>query len=137
MKRPPSRPIGATAWIREAIQRHQGQEAAARRGTRPRLHAPELSRAGDRLVLPGGNICDYIAEKWGYDKLLDMIHDFAELKTTPEVIREELGMAPEEFDKQFLAWLDAQTKTTVEHFDEWKKQVQGTRRADLPSQEIR
>ncbi len=29
-------------------------------------------------------------------------------------------MKPEEFDKQFLAWLDPQTeKTVVDHIDEW------------------
>jgi len=68
-----------------------------------------------------GQICSYIAEKWGYSKLLDMIHSYAALKTTPEVIQQDLGMTPEEFDKQFLAWLDARTKTQVEHFAEWKK----------------
>ena len=36
-----------------------------------------------------------------------MIHDFAGGATTPEVIEKELGMKPEEFDKQFLAWLDS------------------------------
>ncbi len=71
----------------------------------------------------GGKICNYIAEKWGYSKLLDMIHSYANLETTPDVIQKDLGMSPEEFDKQFLAWLDAQTKVTVDHFDEWRKQI--------------
>ena len=52
-----------------------------------------------------GRICDYIQERWGADKLLDMVHAFAELKPTPDVIQQVLGMAPEEFDEQFLAWL--------------------------------
>jgi tetratricopeptide (TPR) repeat protein len=30
-------------------------------------------------------------------------------------------MEPEEFDKQFLATLEAETKVTVDHFEEWKK----------------
>jgi tetratricopeptide (TPR) repeat protein len=70
-----------------------------------------------------GRICSYIAEKWGYSKLLDMMHAFGRLESTPDVIKNNLGMSPEDFDKQFLAWLDAQTKTTVEHFDEWRKQL--------------
>ncbi len=70
-----------------------------------------------------GRICSYISQKWGYDKLLQMIHSFAALKTTPQVIQEDLGMSPEQFDKEFLAWLDAQTKVTVEHFADWKKSV--------------
>jgi len=70
-----------------------------------------------------GKICNFIAEKWGYDKLLAMIQDFKDLKPTVNVIESELKMKPEEFDKQFLTWLDAQTKTTVDGFDEWKKQL--------------
>jgi cellulose synthase operon protein C len=70
-----------------------------------------------------GKICNFIEQKWGYDKLLAMIHDYAELKPTPEVIELEFKMKPEEFDKQFFAWLEAQTKRTVDGFEEWKKTV--------------
>jgi cellulose synthase operon protein C len=52
-----------------------------------------------------------------------MVHSFAQVKSTPDAIRENLGMSPEEFDKQFMAWLDAQTKTTVDHIDDWRKGV--------------
>ncbi len=75
-----------------------------------------------------GRICTFISQRWGYHKLLDMMHSYAALKTTPQVIQDDLGMSPEDFDKQFLAWLGAQTKVTVDHFDEWKtsvKKVQG------------
>ncbi len=70
-----------------------------------------------------GKICNFIAEKWGYDKLIAMVHDYAELKTTPEVIELELKMKPEEFDRQFITWIEAQTKRQVDGFDEWKKTV--------------
>jgi tetratricopeptide (TPR) repeat protein len=70
-----------------------------------------------------GKICNFIDEKWGYDKILAMIHDFAELKPTPQVIEQEFKMKPEEFDRQFLAWLESQTKRTVDGFDDWKKQI--------------
>ena len=70
-----------------------------------------------------GRICSYIAEKWGYSKLLDMMHAYAKLKTTPEIFHDVLGMSTEDFDKQFLAWLGAQTKNPVEHFEEWRKQI--------------
>ena len=52
-----------------------------------------------------GRICDYIQSRWGDDKLLDMVHSFAQKTTTAAVIQKDLGMAPEEFDKQFMAWL--------------------------------
>ncbi len=70
-----------------------------------------------------GQICDYVNEKWGYDKLLAMMHSFGDRKNTPEVITEQLGMKPEEFDKQFLTWLDARYGKTVKGYDEWKKRV--------------
>ena len=70
-----------------------------------------------------GKICNFIDEKWGYGKLLAMIQDFKELKPTPEVIEKEFQMKPEEFDRQFLAWLNNQTEKTVYGFDTWKKQI--------------
>jgi tetratricopeptide (TPR) repeat protein len=66
-----------------------------------------------------GRICDYIQTRWSADKLLDMVHSFAQLKTTPEVIHENLGMSPEEFDKQFQDWLYKQDGGPAAHFDEW------------------
>lgn len=72
-----------------------------------------------------GKICSYIAEKWGYSKLLDMIHSFAKLESTPDVIRKDLGLSPEEFDTQFLAWLENETKSPVQHFAEWKEKLKG------------
>ncbi len=70
-----------------------------------------------------GRICDYITEKWGFAKLNGMIHSYAENKTTPQAIEQNLGVKPEEFDKLFLAWLDERTKTTVANFDDWKKRM--------------
>jgi cellulose synthase operon protein C len=70
-----------------------------------------------------GRICDYIAGKWGYDKLLAMMHSFAKSMSTPDVIQEHLGLKAEEFDKQFLPWLEAQTKKTVEGFPQWREKM--------------
>lgn len=71
----------------------------------------------------GGKICNFIGEKWGYDKLLAMIKDFGERTPTVQVIEKEFQLKPEEFDKQFFAWLDEKTKVTVNGFDDWKKGV--------------
>ena len=46
------------------------------------------------------------------------------------MIEKEFKMKPEEFDKQFLAWLEAQTKNTVDGFDDWTQADQ----AALPKQ---
>jgi cellulose synthase operon protein C len=67
-----------------------------------------------------GRICDYIQDRWGADKLLDMVHSFAQHKTTAEAIQENLGMTPEEFDKEFQAWLYKDVGQEAMHFDEWR-----------------
>ena len=68
-----------------------------------------------------GKICDFISHKWGEPKLLELVHAFSSNTPTPEVIQKHLGVSPEEFDKQFMAYLDGETKTTVEGFDKWRE----------------
>jgi cellulose synthase operon protein C len=70
-----------------------------------------------------GTICDYIAEHWGNDALLGMVHSFAALKTTPETIEANLHESPEEFDKGYAAWLDKRVGATVKNFDTWRLQL--------------
>jgi tetratricopeptide (TPR) repeat protein len=66
-----------------------------------------------------GRICDYIQSRWGADKLLEMVHSFAQVRTTPEVIQQDLGISPEEFDKQFQQWLNNDIGAVVANFDQW------------------
>jgi tetratricopeptide (TPR) repeat protein len=68
-----------------------------------------------------GKICDFIAQKWGEPKLLELVHAFSSNATTPEVIQQHLGVSPEEFDKQFMVYLNGETKATVEGFDKWRE----------------
>ena len=70
-----------------------------------------------------GSMCDFIAQKWGEDKLLDMVHSYAKLMTTPEVVQQDLGVAPDDFDKQYLAWIDGKYGTEAAHFDEWRDKL--------------
>jgi cellulose synthase operon protein C len=70
-----------------------------------------------------GRICDYINEKFGWDTLLAMLHDFGNGEETSAVVLKELKIEPAEFDKRFLAYVEADTKNAVDHFDEWKKSL--------------
>jgi tetratricopeptide (TPR) repeat protein len=70
-----------------------------------------------------GSICDFVEENWGEDKLLDMVHSYAQLKATPEAIRQNLGLAPEEFDKQYLGWVDHRYGGEAAHFDGWREKL--------------
>ncbi|MDB6014115.1 MAG: hypothetical protein JWL65_6365 [Gammaproteobacteria bacterium] len=70
-----------------------------------------------------GRICDYIQSRWGEAKLLDMVHSYAHVVGTREVIQKDLGMSAEEFDRQFQAWLYERVHATVASFDEWHKRL--------------
>jgi tetratricopeptide (TPR) repeat protein len=70
-----------------------------------------------------GNICDFVKDKWGEDKLLDMVHSYAQLKTTPQVIQQDLGLAPDEFDKQYSAWINQRYGGEAAHFDVWREKL--------------
>lgn len=71
----------------------------------------------------GGQIIDYINEKWGWDTLLAMLHDFGANQDTPDVVRKELKIEPADFDKQFIAWVEVHTKKEVDNFDQWKNGI--------------
>jgi tetratricopeptide (TPR) repeat protein len=70
-----------------------------------------------------GKIIDYIAKRFGESKVVDMIHAFADNRPTVDVIREQLKMEPEAFDKDFMADLDKQYGKTVDGFEDWTKQM--------------
>jgi len=128
-------------WFTEGLAVHEETEVSPEWGDRMTpdivvairdkklLPVAELDRGFIRPEYPmqvivsyyqAGRICDYIKSRWGADKLLDMVHSFAQIKTTPEVIRQNLAMEPEEFDKQFLEWLDKDVGKTVANFDKWR-----------------
>ncbi|HEY1985730.1 MAG TPA: hypothetical protein VGG85_09990 [Terracidiphilus sp.] len=70
-----------------------------------------------------GSICDFVKARWSEAKLLEMVHSYAQTKTTPEVIKQDLGMAPEEFDKQYFAWLNERFGAEAAHFDTWREKL--------------
>src|SRR5882757_3843137 len=72
-----------------------------------------------------GSICDFVKARWGEEKLLEMVHSYAQSKTTPQVVQQDLGLAPEEFDKQYFAWIDKRYGAEAAHFDEWREKLKG------------
>jgi tetratricopeptide (TPR) repeat protein len=67
-----------------------------------------------------GSICDFVKAQWGEAKLLDMVHSYARLQTTQQVIEQNLGLSAEEFDKQYLASINQTYGAEAAHFDEWR-----------------
>ncbi len=70
-----------------------------------------------------GRIIDFIKGRWGWDKVLDMMNAYGAGKSTPVTVKEVLALSPEEFDKQFLTWLDKEVKPVIDNFDTWRKQL--------------
>ncbi|MBS1821727.1 MAG: hypothetical protein JST61_07110 [Acidobacteria bacterium] len=70
-----------------------------------------------------GSICDFIKSKWGEAKLLAMVRSYAQLQTTAYVVEHDLGLAPEDFDKQYFAWIEKRYGVAAAHFDEWRDKM--------------
>jgi thioredoxin-like negative regulator of GroEL len=131
-------------WFTEGLAVHEETAVSPEWGDR--LAPPVIMAIKDKKLLPvseldrgfvhptgpeqvvvsyfqAGRICDYINGKWGWATLLAMLRDFGNDDSTAAVIRKELKMEPAEFDKQFLAFVEADTKNVVDHFDEWQKRL--------------
>jgi len=70
-----------------------------------------------------GSICDFVKARWGEEKLLEMVHSYAQSHTTPEVVQQDLELAPDEFDKQYLAWTDKKYGAEAAHFNDWREKL--------------
>lgn len=57
--------------------------------------------------MQAGLVCTYIAERWGHQKLVDMLNQFGKGAKTVDVLRRQLEIGADEFDKAFDAHLQA------------------------------
>jgi tetratricopeptide (TPR) repeat protein len=131
-------------WFTEGIAVHEETAASPEWGDR--LGPDEISAIKNKQLLPiadldrgfihpqaptqvivsyfqAGRIVDFITSKWGWDTVLAMLKDFSAVAETADVIKKELKIEPADFDKQFLAWVEADTKTQVTNFTEWRETV--------------
>ncbi len=133
-------------WFTEGLAVHEETAATGHSDWGDRLSPEIIAAIRDKKLLPvadidrgfvhptypsqvivsyyqAGKICDYISARWGESKLLDMIHEFGKNRPTVDVIKDQLGLEPEAFDKDFLAMIDKETGKTVAGFADWTKQV--------------
>ena len=131
-------------WFTEGLAVHEETQASAQWGDpvtpdviaaiqdKKLLPIADLDRGFIRPDYPAqvtvsyfqaGRICDYIQNRWGAQKLLDMAHAFAHITTTADVIRAQLGMEPEQFDREFMAALDKELGPTVAKFKDWTERI--------------
>jgi len=135
-------------WFTEGLAVHEEGVASGRPEWADRLTPEVVAAIRDKKLLPvakldrgfvmpeypgqvivsyfqAGSICDFIGSKWGEEKLLAMVHSFGKVKTTPEVLQADLGLTPEGFDRQYMAWLDQRVGKTAANFDAWRAKLKG------------
>jgi tetratricopeptide (TPR) repeat protein len=135
-------------WFTEGLAVHEEGVASGRPEWADRLTPEVVAAVRDKKLLPvakldrgfvrpeypgqvivsyfqAGSICDFIGSKWGEERLLAMVHSFGQVKSTPEVLEADLGLAPEEFDRQYMAWLDQRAGKTAANFDAWRGKLKG------------
>ncbi len=133
-------------WFTEGLAVYEETAASGSPDWGDRLDPPSILAIKDKKLLPiadldrgfihptypeqvivsyfqGGQVITFIAEKWGYDKVLAMIHAFADKKDTVEAVEQELHLKPEEFDQQFFPWIEAKYKKQVDGFQTWQEQL--------------
>jgi cellulose synthase operon protein C len=76
-----------------------------------------------------GRIIDYINMKYGWAKVMEMMRGYAALQTTPQVFESALHVKCEEFDREFLEWLQAQHRKPIDNFERWKKEIHALQQA--------
>ncbi|KAA6458351.1 hypothetical protein DYQ86_20780 [Acidobacteria bacterium AB60] len=131
-------------WFTEGLAVHE--EGAHAAEWRDRLTPEVMAAIRDKKLLPvarldrgfvfpeypaqvivsyfqAGSMCDFIAEKWDEPKLLDMVHSYAKLLPTTDVIQQNLSLPPEEFDKQYQSWIGQKYAAESAHFDEWRDKL--------------
>ena len=66
-----------------------------------------------------GLLCTYIADRWGHDALVGMLHDYGKGLSTSEVILRNLKISTHDLDREFLAAMRQQHSVILANLDEW------------------
>jgi tetratricopeptide (TPR) repeat protein len=71
--------------------------------------------------MQAGLICEYIAGHFGQSGLEGMLDQFAAGKDTAQAIEGALGIAPEQFDEDFAAYVDSELGKVLEQLEPWQE----------------
>jgi tetratricopeptide (TPR) repeat protein len=55
-------------------------------------------------------ICEFIAEKYGFDAILSMLALYRDKARTPDILRQVLKLSEADFDREFNAYVDAKAR---------------------------
>ncbi|HXS91618.1 MAG TPA: tetratricopeptide repeat protein [Steroidobacteraceae bacterium] len=77
-----------------------------------------------------GLICLFIEQRWGFDRLSTLLHQFDRANvTTAAAVQSALKMAPADFDKEFDAFLHSRYGALLAGMNEYQAQYQAARKA--------
>ncbi len=66
-----------------------------------------------------GLLCTYIAERWGHEALVGMLHDYGKGYSTSEVVLRNLMISTRDLDREFLAAMREKYSVILANLDEW------------------
>ncbi|PWT96084.1 MAG: hypothetical protein C5B55_00475 [Blastocatellia bacterium] len=55
-------------------------------------------------------ICEFIAERFGFDAILKMLALYRDKANTSDILRQVLKLSDSEFDREFSAWIESKTR---------------------------
>ena len=76
-----------------------------------------------------GLICLFIEQRWGFERLAALLHQFDRNVTTAAAIQTTFKMAPADFDKEFDAFLHSRYGALLAGMNEFQSQYQDARKA--------
>jgi tetratricopeptide (TPR) repeat protein len=93
------------------------------------LPVAELDRGFQRPSFPGqvevsydqaGLVCTYIAKRFGFERLVEILQGYARGTSTSELLPRVLGIPLERFDADFLAFAREQAGALVDRPEAWR-----------------
>jgi tetratricopeptide (TPR) repeat protein len=79
--------------------------------------------------MQSGLVCLFIEQRWGFEQLGVLLRQFDGRRTTAQAIEATFKIAPEQFDKEFDAFVRTRFATVLANFAEWQAQQQAARQA--------
>jgi cellulose synthase operon protein C len=76
-----------------------------------------------------GLVCLFIEQRWGFERLAALLHQFDGKVTTPAAIQAIFKIAPEDFDREFNTFVRGRYETLLAGMREWEERYQVARKA--------
>jgi Flp pilus assembly protein TadD len=76
-----------------------------------------------------GLICLFVEQRWGFERLSLLLHQFDRNVTTAAAVESAFKMKPAEFDKEFEAFVHSRYGALLAGMNEWQSQYQVARKA--------